>query len=221
MATKTTENDDLLILADEDISTDSLVMEDEKMNEDIIWSTDELITFNEDETPTNNDADVILDPKEEENSIDLWEVKEENNEDENSLDLWDFTGEVVEEESDTTSNEDESIFGTNDLIQESGSVWTMEDILDRTMLQLESRSEIILKDKESEETNISDLKEQIKSLDTQVSISKEKVSKLDEEETMIEKNIKSIERMKKTDITTGVKSNTSTRVHNVKRKQAA
>jgi hypothetical protein len=97
----------------------------------------------------------------------------------------------------------------------------MSDILDRAIDEMNSRSDVISSEKELEESSISDLKEQIFNLEAKVSISEEKVSELNSENAMILKNKKSIERMKNSNIATDLKKETSTKVHNVKRKKAA
>jgi cell division septum initiation protein DivIVA len=77
----------------------------------------------------------------------------------------------------------------------------MEDILNRAMAELDSRSEVIVKERDIEEANIVDLKEQIKALEAKVAIANDKVSSLNEEQSMISKNSKAIERMKASNIT--------------------
>ena len=96
----------------------------------------------------------------------------------------------------------------------------MEDILSNTINQLTSRSDIISENITSEESVISDLKNQISELEEKVKESESKVSELNSEKSLITKNIKSLEKMKESDIATDLKKETSAKVHNTKRRKA-
>jgi uncharacterized protein (DUF3084 family) len=97
----------------------------------------------------------------------------------------------------------------------------MADILDRAINEMSLKSEINLSEINTEETHISELKKEISNLEDQVKIAEQRVTELKSEQAMITKNTKSLESMKKSDITTDIQKETSTKVHNVKRKQAA
>jgi len=232
MVTDTTVEDDLIILSDDDTSTDTLVLED---NENIAPSEAELITFDEEATSMDEKVDTFWESNNEVNNLESFNLEGENEtpnewnelqslnitEGEDDMDMWVFweatTDEATTDETNITEN---PILDMDSLSSQNEPVWTMEDILDRAMVELDLRSDAILKEIELKEANISDLKEQISTLEAQANIEMEEVSELKNEKSMSEKNRKSIEIMKKSNVTSEIKSKTSTKVHNVKRKQA-
>ena len=109
---------------------------------------------------------------------------------------------------------------TLEVEQELTSVWSMEDILDRAMDEMNSRLDIIKSEKDAEDSHISESKEQIENFEAKVAVAEEKLAELSSEEAMIKKNTKSLERMKTSNIASELKAETSTKVHNVKRKKA-
>jgi len=229
MATATTESEDLLILPQED--TNTLVLDKEATNEDIVAPSDNAISFGDEEISLDNSSLNITNDKEvkkDENTSDSLEITEE-------LDLWSLEDlskddlawkDSIEE----IKNKKSDDLGFWDLsISESGndSVWTMEDILEKAISDLDSRSESIWNQKKSEEDKKSDFKWEIKDLEVkikeiQVKIdsSDERISELNVEQEMIEKNTKSLERMKKVNPVGDIASTTSKKIHNAKRKQA-
>ena len=97
----------------------------------------------------------------------------------------------------------------------------MVSILDEAMQKLNTRSDLISDERTNEENHISELNKQISDLEAMVADSMEKVASLNSEQAMITKNIKSLEKMKALDVSSEIKSETSTKVHNVKRQKVA
>ena len=237
-----TDDNDLLILSDDDTQTDELLMEETNLDEEIIPSTEEIITFDEPVLDLENDSETISEANTDDSNEaldfgsdlgideDKTETetleKEEEKVDEANFDLWDFGADVTTEEEtikpEEESKEEDLSFGGADLsIDSSNTVWTMEDILNKAVTDLETRLSAISDEKAQEEAIIADLKAQIEDLEIKVKTSNEKVSELVSEQSMINKNTKSLERMKTTNATGNIKTSTSTKVHNTKRKQAA
>lgn len=228
------DNSDLLILSDDNTQTDDLVIEETSISEDIP-STEDMITFDDiseisskdekkwDSLDLSNDLNLG-----EEKKVTLDEVSDEN------LDILN-----EEKETDTDTNFDFGDFWTNlpvneveteeklidwdkDLWFTSSNVSTMEEILEKAIIDLGIRSDTISTNKTKKEGDISNLKTQIEDLELKVNTANEELSKLDSEKEMITKNTKSLERMKTVNTTTTtVKTETSRKVHNTKRKQAA
>jgi len=198
------DDSDLLILSDEDTNNDTLVME---VNDDVLdnSSKNELISF---------DNGVI-------------ENKDENSFDFSGFDLdnkpieineqWNVDSLKVEENSfddnlsssiNITDNNKQSMWIVNDnwtsTTTLNSNIWTMIEILDKAILESASRSNIIEGEIESEQNNISHLKEQMAILEWKVKVSENLVSELNTEKTMISKNIKLLEKMKVADNSTVV-----------------
>lgn len=236
----TVTDNDLLILSDEDTKKDDLVMEETTLNEDISPSSEEMITFgddyldwkaeeiNLDNSSLSQDDSVSLDLtwgiEINNDSSEELNIAEENvtETEESTFDLWGFDSAITEEtpviQEEQSLETEDSIFGWDDA---SVNIWTMEEILSKAIADLEARSETISDEKSRKEENIADLKSQIEDLEIKVKTANDEVAELDSEKAMITKNVKSLERMKKTNDTTDIKVETSRKVHNTKRKQAA
>lgn len=250
-------NTDLLILSDEDTTTDTL---DLNVNDDEIntWES-ELITFDDNLTEVNtsevkveedvdpfnfwDSANDTLDFSSDSSDIDNLSNEVEDLKS-NTLDLSDFNTENIDsdivsneldsnntlnsssviDELDLTSNESDLESSSNEGISVSkniNNVWSMTDIIDRAMNEMLKKSDINVYEINTEETHKSELKEQISNLEAQVLIAEEQITELNSEQAMITKNIKSLELMKNSNVTTDIKNETSVKVHNVKRRKAA
>lgn len=225
-------SEELITFESEPTSETKLDITLDDSNETITLDTDEsLFDVKSEEDTVNiesNDANILsLD----EPVLDLGEMNTEIAEDDNEilppdistddafslsldLDLWETTTEELSEPvlSDNNSLEVESLWATS-------NEWTMEDILDDAMNKLDSRADSIASEISTEETNESDLKNQITDLEWQVKVVNEKISDLKSEKSLIAKNTKSLEKMKSADVTSELKNDTSNRVHNVKRRK--
>lgn len=220
------DNDDLLILSDDDNNNEKLVMEENSFNEDLELSNEELLTFDGLDLPETNKSEETLEKNDfsvnSEDDLDLFsssdskttdssEIKEEKND----FDLLDLNEETKDVE---IEKKEEVIFNTPTLVSNNVSVWTMEDILNRAMSELDLRSETIANEKNIEESNISNLEEQIKILEESVRVANEKVEALNTELAMIAKNEKAIEKMKESNMVVETKTETLSKTSNSKRK---
>lgn len=201
------DDDDLLILSD-DNNSDKLVMEESPFNDDLDLSNEELLTFDGLDLPETTKSEETLEKNDfsvnSEEDLDLFSSSDTNltdssekKEEKNDFDLLDLSDDNKEEK---IEEKEETISNTPTLVSNNASVWTMEDILNRAMSELDLRAETIANEKMVEESNISDLEAQIKALEESVRIANEKVVALDKELAMISKNEKAIEKMKESDI---------------------
>lgn len=204
----------------EDLSIDDLKLDDLKVEESPeLYKEDTVLDFSNDfdisdtleSTVSDDSLDIhsdnsIIDEPLESKSI----INNELNLDE-PLDL--STIEDLSLESDnietTTVNESTAILW---------STATMIDILEETISKLDSRSDTIENEIKTRENEESSLKTQILELEKQAKSKNDEISELKSEKTLTIKNKKSLERMKSLDITSEIKSKTSTKVHNIKRK---
>ena len=217
---------------EENIVTDEISFDEpkiEKANNDISPALD-MSDFNVDLTEVpesiNEISEQITDTIEEpilditdspDVSLDSNDTLTNNEEEEESI--LDITGnnDSIEDIDNETLNTDESILE----IEDTNPVWSMVDIIDRAMNDMNYRLNDIKVEKGSEESDITESKEQIANFEAKVTIAEEKLAELASEEAMINKNTKSLERMKASNVATELKAETSTKVHNVKRKKAA
>ena len=217
---------------EENIVTDEISFDEpkiEKANNDISPALD-MSDFNVDLTEVpesiNEISEQITDTTEEpilditdspDVSLDSNDTLTNNEEEEESI--LDITGnnDSIEDIDNETLNTDESILE----IEDTNPVWSMVDIIDRAMNDMNYRLNDIKVEKGSEESDITESKEQIANFEAKVTIAEEKLAELASEEAMINKNTKSLERMKASNVATELKAETSTKVHNVKRKKAA
>lgn len=211
------------------------------------WSSDLKIgedanfmdAFNLDDSLSLDSEIITLDEPE----INSWEpsldINEENTNIDDTLSLWtdlelnsetELISPIVEEVETITPILDEvdssdsfdltpSTIEETSSITEVTSVWTMIDILDDAMVRLNTRADSITSNISAEESNESNLKNQIVDLEEKVKVVNGKISDLKSEKALIVKNTKSLERMKSADVTTDLKHSTSNRVHNVKRRK--
>jgi len=222
------DNSDLLILSDNNtdtIDSDTLILDERIVNEGND-NNDSLITFGDE---VSLDTDI---KKEETDNLlnDLgWDLTLGNEltlEDTPETKKEDLTlgndSLMVETVSEKKSEEinDFSIDSTDVLASNSDSVWSMSDILDRAINELSTKENLNQINIDSENNKIDKLKSEIAELEKNVSVANESVVTLKTEQTMISKNIKSLELMKKTDVTSDITGDTSKKVHNIKRKAA-
>jgi len=240
---KKSSSDDLITFEKEpvlDITKDSLLdinIKDDNTNIDLSNENNTLDLGDSENSISLENNNVSL----EEPVLDLWEnslgIKAEdeiiapdiNTDDAFSLssDLENTGTEVQSVKEPTFEPVEDSLIDSNDLdsgleidsIWTTTSEWTMVDILDDAMNKLNSRSDLIANEINTEETNESSLKDKIIDLEWQVKVVNEKISDLKAEKALILKNTKSLERMKSADVISETKTQTSNRVHNVKRRK--
>ena len=228
MATITDDNSDLLILSDDDTNGDSLLIDSNI--ESLDNSTDsELISFDDDFNLESSLNETKISPNTPNLSVDtdsLFNTKDVLNEPLATVENFDFsnldsqnTEQIQPLQPESTIEATDSLASlSNDLIMDTPiveiedssvltpikivTIWTMVEILDRAMHEMTSRTDVIVSEIVTEEENIKELKKQISDLESHVSISEKKVLDLNKEKTMISKNIKSLDKMKSTDVTT-------------------
>ncbi len=206
------DNSDLLILSDEDSNIDSFLLNETDNSQDNL-SNNELITF-EDNSDFDLWSGLIVDEKLElindnfnsdfsldNNDLSFSDLnndkKDEILSDNNSLTNFDLSNntELIEElQTNSLSSNNQNI--PSFPIENSVSVWTMFDILNKAINEMTSRSDIIANEIETEDKHIWELKEKILNLEWQVMVSEWIVSELKDENNLISKNVKSLEKMK-------------------------
>lgn len=164
----------------------------------------------------NSSVDLVTENKEEEFTLDFWDVSTENISD---IEVTSEDIDTVEEKVDdnTPMFDDLNLWVAWWAIK---TVWTMEEIIDHAMSDFDIRFDSIGWTKNTKVLHIADLKAQIEDLQLAVKAEEEEVTALESEQAMITKNKKALERMKIANVTTDIKNTNSTKVHNTKRKQS-
>lgn len=197
---------DILEVTETPESNEAVVTEESTL--DTIESVD-LSGFGNDvlevtETPELNEAVIA-----EESTLEATE----------SVDLWDFASDVVEVTEAPEINEavvtEQAILDTNKI---SYDIFNLEQATETFVTQLEDRKGQISETIEWFESDIDDRNNQIKNLRDEISDDKKSIKDLDTENSEIDNKISLVSWKKQAN---NIKTSTSAKVHNVKRKQAA
>lgn len=170
------DNETPTLIDNSNITDENILSWDLSISEDLSsWTTTDASKIIESqivETNTDNSFDLLW------STNDLVETK--------------ATEDTVNSSFDISNNSSSNV----NLWNEIKTIWTMVEILDKAVSELHSRSEVIENDIESDENHIKDLKSQITNLESEVLSTEDHANKLREEDSLINKNIKSIEKMK-------------------------
>lgn len=259
MATATQNDDsDLLILSDNNTLTDTIVLDDNIVNEELTTGSDELLSFDSNES---NSPDISIT----ENTLDLWSSdetlslgsdlfitedkttedktitteKKVDDDNSNGFDLWDFSTdsseekiietEVETEELDLKPNEDLStslgLSSDNNLtisadssIENNSEVFSLKVATETFVSQLEKAKEQNSNSIERDEGEISNRENQITSLKSEITDFNKSIKEKKSDNNEIDSKILLVTWNSKAN---NIKSTTSTKVHNVKRRKAA